>query len=105
MVSSTLSPRGDLDLFTFTLTETTRVVLLASTTAVIQPALRLLAAAGNPPVTGTTVTWSYTTARLDLTLPPGIYFVEVSDAYDDQSGAYMFVYEPQPISTTQNGGA
>jgi hypothetical protein len=104
-VNGTLNPRGELDLFTFSLAEPTRVVLTAAAVSGIQPMLRLMAGAGAPAIAGTTVHWSYTVARLDLALQPGTYYVEASDAYDDGVGGYTFLYQPAPVVITAGGAA
>ncbi|HYR86524.1 MAG TPA: IPT/TIG domain-containing protein [Terriglobia bacterium] len=94
-VSEMISPLGDLDLFTFTLTTRERVVLQATQTGTpgpIDPCLRVLTGAANPPVTGGTIC-SYPASRLDLVLDPGIYFVELSDNVNNQTGGYVLLYQ------------
>jgi len=86
---------GDLDLFTFTLTTRERVVLQATQTGTpgpIDPCLRVLTGAADPPVTGGTIC-GYPAARLDLVLDPGIYFVELSDNVNNQTGGYVLLYQ------------
>jgi hypothetical protein len=95
-ISDAISPVGDLDLFTFTLTTQQRVVLQATQTgipAAIDPCLRVLTGASGPPVTGG-ITCSFPAARLDLVLAAGTYFVEVSDNGNNQSGGYNLLYQP-----------
>jgi hypothetical protein len=83
----------------------THVVLQAAMVAGIQPSLRIMTGAGGPIITGATTHWSYTAARLDVTLAAGTYFVEVSDAYDDAAGTYTFIYERIQALTTDRSGA
>jgi hypothetical protein len=83
----------------------TRVVVQAAMVSGIQPMLRLMSGAGGPAISGATAHWAYSTARLDLTLAPGTYFVEVSDLYDDAAGSYAFTYERVQALTTDGSGA
>jgi hypothetical protein len=95
-----ITPVGDLDLYRFTLTARTRVVLQATRTdTTISPCLRLLTGASGPPVTGGTLLCGSTSARLDLTLDAGTYFVEVSDNFDDRTGGYTLLYQPIAVSS------
>jgi hypothetical protein len=97
-VSSSITPLGDLDLYTFTLSTAERVVLQATgAPGVLDPCLRVLTGAGGPAVTGGTTCG--VTARLDLTLAAGTYFVEVSDNFNNHSGPYTLLYEPVVASS------
>ncbi len=92
-IAASVSPLGDLDLFTFTLASPTQVLLQASKTGVggaIDPCLRVLTAPGGPVVAGGTVC-GFPSANLSLALAPGTYFVEVSDSGNDQTGGYTLV--------------
>jgi hypothetical protein len=94
IVADTLNPRGDLDLFTFTLTQQSRVVLQASTASATEPCVRLHTPADSPTLSGTTSNCAApTTARLNRVLAAGTYFVEVSDSGNNETGAYRLVYE------------
>jgi hypothetical protein len=93
--SDSITPVGDLDLYTFTLSTPTRVVLQA-TSGAIDPCLRVLTGIGEPPVTGGT-TCGFPAARLDLLLAAGTYFVEVSDNGNNQLGAYTLLYQPVDV--------
>ncbi len=90
--SDTLTPLGDLDLYTFTVTSSTRVVLQATSLAV-DPCIRILAPAGEAPVPNGSAC-AFPASRLDIVLPAGVYFVEVSDNGSSQTGAYTLIYEP-----------
>lgn len=92
LISQGLDPLGDLDLYSFTLTTATRVVLQTTTQAFF-PCLRILTGAGNPPVANGS-SCSFPVSRLDLVLPAGTYFAEVSDNGSNLTGSYSVIYEP-----------
>lgn len=91
-----VGPAGDLDFYSFALTEPTRVVLQATSSA-INACIRVLTPAGVAPVSGgfACVSTIFSGAvKLDLVLPPGTYFVELSDNGQDHTGDYTLFYEP-----------
>jgi hypothetical protein len=95
--SCSISNIGDADVFRFTLTERTRVILQATEIPPDgqggwDPCLELL-----PDLMGGSPIASQCDAfhpRLDQVLDPGDYFVLVSDNNNDQVGDYQVLYQP-----------
>ncbi len=94
-VTDTVDSLGDLDLFTFTLAAPARVLLQATRPAgsVIQPCLDLRTAQGAPVAPAVCGSNTAPTARLDLDLAAGTYFVLVSDSGNDQTGGYEMLMQ------------
>jgi hypothetical protein len=91
-----VAPLGDLDLFTFTLASSERVIVQVTGTGT-DPCLRILTGASAPPVAGGTDCNGGFTAGLDVVLAAGTYFVEVSDFNDNQTGSYtLLLQKPAP---------
>ena len=88
---------GDIDTFSFTLGERTRVVLQVteippSSAAGWSPCLSLLPdLVGGREIAGGCDSYH---PHVDVTLEPGTYFVVVSDQNNDQTGDYEILYQP-----------
>jgi hypothetical protein len=89
--ADTITPVGDLDLFTFTLAATKQVTVQVTPSG-IQPCIELFKGTPAAPVSGGS-TCSNGTAQLNLSLVPETYFVLVSDSGNNNTGSYSVLLQ------------
>lgn len=90
-VADTLTPLGDLDLFTFSLTATKQITVQVTPSG-IQPCIELFKGTLATPVSGGS-TCSNGTAQLNLSLGPETYFVLISDKGTNNTGNYSVLLQ------------
>src|SRR5262245_55009045 len=97
IVNDSVSPLGDLDLYTFSVRTSDGYGMQVTATGVgraIDPCLRIMSSEGGNPG----AICGFPAARLDLSLPAGTYFVEISDSGNNQIGGYDLIFEPIVLS-------
>jgi hypothetical protein len=89
--NDTITPLGDLDLFTFSLTATKQVTIQVTPSG-IQPCIELFKGTPAQPVSGGS-TCANGTAQLNLSLNPETYFVLISDNGTNNTGNYSVLLQ------------
>lgn len=84
-----IEPRGEIDVYSFVLSEPAQIVLEASNLQEsIQPCVEIATELDGAPVTGGSGCAAFT-VLLELALPKGTYYVRVSDRPGENVGPYM----------------